>query len=80
MTPRIYEEVVKLIASGPTSQQIVSFTPSEEAKARFWDLIDREKNEQISAEEKGELDHYMHVEHIMRLAKARARVRLHAKQ
>ena len=79
MRPRIYEEVVELIASEPTAAQVIAFTPSEEAKNHFWDLVNREKNDQISPEEKSELDHYMQVEHIMRLAKARARMRLNAK-
>jgi hypothetical protein len=36
------------------------------------DLISREKNEGISSEEKSELDHYLILEHLLRLAKARA--------
>ena len=36
------------------------------------DLIFREKNEGISSEEKSELDHYLILEHLLRLAKARA--------
>ena len=78
MTPHIYEEVVELIASEPTAEQVVAFMPSEEAKARLWELIDREKNDGITPDEKSELDHYMQVEHIMRLANARARMGLAA--
>jgi hypothetical protein len=79
MTPRIYEEVVDLIVSQPTPEQIIAFRPSEEARARFWFLIQSEKNGQITPDEKSELDHFMQAEHIMRLAKARARLRLQAK-
>ena len=76
MTPRIYEEVVELIASEPTAAQVIAFKPSDAAHERFWGLVDREKSGDISEDEKSELDHFMQAEHIMRLAKARARARL----
>ena len=69
---KAYEEVVEFIAArGP--QEVIQFKPSEAARARVWDLIEREKTGGISPDEKAELDHYMEVEHLMRLAKARAR-------
>ena len=52
---------------------VAGFHPSEETRKRVWDLIAREKEELLSPEERAELDHYMHLEHIMNLAKARAR-------
>ena len=73
---KAYEEVIDFIASGPSSSSIVSFRPSPEASERVGELIEREKTTGLSPEEKVELDHYMELEHIMRLAKARARQRL----
>ena len=37
------------------------------------DLIHREKMAELTAEETTELNHYLQLEHLMRLAKARAR-------
>jgi len=73
---KAYEEVIDFIASGPSPSLIVSFHPSREASERLGDLIEREKTTGLSPQEKAELDHYMELEHIMRLAKARARQRL----
>ena len=73
---RTYEEVVEFIASGPQPQDIIAFTPSEEVKERVADLIYREKARSLSPMEASELDHYLHIEHLMRLAKARARFHL----
>lgn len=42
----------------------------------FIAVIHREKTDSISQEEKNELDHYLELEHIIRLAKARARQRI----
>jgi len=73
---KAYEEVIDFIASGPSPTAVVSFRPSSEASERVATLIEREKTDGLSPEEKAELDHYMELEHIMRLAKARARQRL----
>jgi len=70
---KAYEEVIEFIAAGTTPSRIVSFQPSEAVKERVADLIHREKSIGVSPEEKSELDHYLQLEHLMRLAKARAR-------
>ena len=72
-TMRAYEEVIEFIAAGTNSAAVVAFQPSSEVKQRIADLINREKASVLSAEEKAELDHYLQLEHLMRLAKARAR-------
>lgn len=69
---RAYEEVIDFIAGGTTPGKIIAFRPSEESKARVSELIYKSKNASISSEEKDELSHYMQLEHLMRLAKARA--------
>jgi hypothetical protein len=55
---------------------VVAFHPSEAAKARVTDLIQREKTNSLSPDETAELNHYLQLEHLMRLAKARARAHL----
>jgi hypothetical protein len=73
---KAYEEVIDFIASGPRPVEVVNFKPSHQASERVAELIEREKMSSLSPEEKTELDHYLEIEHIMRLAKARARQRL----
>lgn len=72
---RAYEEMVDFIAGGASSAKVIEFRPSAEAKARVAELIRREKEGGLSAEEASELDHYVHLEHVMRLARARAKQR-----
>ncbi|MGE0084469.1 MAG: hypothetical protein AB7S75_08605 [Desulfococcaceae bacterium] len=71
-TVRAYEEVVNFIASGTSPDSVIAFTPSDSVKRRVGDLIYFEKTKGLTKEEKSELEHYMQIEHIMRLAKARA--------
>jgi hypothetical protein len=68
-----YDEFVDFIAAGTTPSGVVAFQPSEATKERVEYLIRREKNGGLSPEETAELDNYLHIEHVMRLAKARAR-------
>ena len=73
---RVYEEIIDFIAAGTTPGSLVAFQPSAEATARVADLIDREKTTGLPTEETAELNHYLQLEHLMRLAKARARAHL----
>jgi hypothetical protein len=73
-----YLEIINFIAAGPTPQSVIEYRPSEEASRRVEEMIAREKEGQLSPEEKSELDHFMDLEHIIRMAKARARQILHS--
>jgi hypothetical protein len=68
-----YEEIVDFIAAGTTPQTVAHFEPSQQTKDRVADLIHREKTTGLAPDEASELDHYLELEHLMRLAKARAR-------
>ncbi len=72
---KCYDEVVDFIASGPSPSAVASFRLSDTSNDRAELLVQREKSGELTDEEKSELDHYLEVEHIMRLAKARPRQR-----
>jgi len=69
---RAYDEVIDFIAT-VNPGKVIAFRPSEATKQRVSDLIHREKTVGLSPDEKAELDHYMWLEHVMRIAKIRAR-------
>jgi len=73
---RAFDEIIDFIASGTTPKGVVEFRPSEETCRRLEWLLAREKAGQLAPEEKVELGDFLTLEHIMRLAKARARRRL----
>ena len=68
MTSPAYFEIVDFIASN-NPEAVIQFRPSPEAQQRLADLVEREKDGGLSAEEKAELDHFMELEHIMRMAR-----------
>ena len=67
------QEIVDFIVSGNRPEAIIAFHPSEQACLRLEDLVEREKTGILTPEEKAELDHCLHLEHLMRMAKAKAR-------
>lgn len=66
-----YDEIIDFMADC-NPQRVSKFTASEETKARVGYLIAQSKTTSLTDEETHELDSYMLLEHLMRMAKARA--------
>lgn len=73
---RAYEELAELIAAGGGPEAVAAFQASPTTRQRVSELIERERTNSLTEDERSELDHYMQIEHIVRLAKARAKARL----
>ncbi|MCA9419051.1 MAG: hypothetical protein KC917_22445 [Candidatus Omnitrophica bacterium] len=71
---RAYDEIIEFIAAGTTPDSVAHFEPSQQSKDYVADLIHKEKTTGLTREESSELDHFTRLEHLMRLAKARARM------
>jgi len=52
---------------------LVAFRPSQKTTQRVQELVEKNKRETISSEEQSELEDYLQLEHLLILAKARAR-------
>jgi hypothetical protein len=70
----IYLELIDFVAAGTTPEAVVHFHPSPEAHARVAELVEREKESRLTPEEASALAHFLELERILRLAKARARL------
>jgi hypothetical protein len=68
-----YEEVIDFIAAGTTPRAVADFQPSAPAKARVAELMAKRKTDGLTEDESAELDNFLQLEHLMRMAKARAR-------
>ena len=68
----VYDSVADFIA-GMNPQKVLDFRADADMQQRLEELIDKEKEEGLTEEEKEELDHYVVLERLIRLAKARAR-------
>jgi hypothetical protein len=68
-----YEEIIDFIASGTTPEAAAAFHPSERVQQRVAELVERSKEGGLSDEDQSELEDFLQLEHIMNMAKARAR-------
>lgn len=66
------EEIVSLLASQPTAEQILAIKPSTNFQARVSDLLSRSKEGTLTRQEEAELERYLTLEHLVRVAKTRA--------
>ena len=68
-----YEEIIDFIAAGTTPESVIAFRPSEALRRRVEELSDRASAGSLSNEELSELEDCLQLEHIMVMARARAR-------
>jgi len=71
-TTKVYDEIIDFIAGGTTPQSVIDFKLSHSAQERLEDLVYAHQTGELTPEGKKELDQFLTLEHIMRLAKARA--------
>ncbi len=74
------KEIISVLASQPTPEQLLAIRPSPELQDRMSYLLSLNKAGQLSHTEETELDRYMTLEHLVRLAKAQAMANINLRQ
>lgn len=68
-----YMELVDFIAGGSTPEQVIAFRPSAETEKHVSELLEKNRNGELTEAEARALDRYEELEHVFIMAKARAR-------
>jgi hypothetical protein len=71
--PPVYDELVELLATTAKPEQVLAFQLSPEKQNRLDDLLAKNRDQTLTAEESAELDSFEQFEHVVRLLKARVR-------
>ena len=71
----IYDSLAEFIASMDAAK-VLAFHAPKDLQTRIEQIIEKKKETALTPREQEELDHYFILEHIVRLAKSRARLRL----
>jgi phage terminase Nu1 subunit (DNA packaging protein) len=66
------QEIMALLASQPTPDQILAIRPSPEFQIHVSDLLTQSKAGTLAQKGEAELERYLALEHLVRLAKAHA--------
>lgn len=69
-------EVLEFLASLPPPEEIVKLRPSEALQDSISRLLEKNRASGLSSEEKQEWEQYQYLEHLVRIAKARALLKL----
>lgn len=69
----VYLEIVDFLASGTTPQTVIDFQASPEAQQRALALLELAVEDRLTPEQESELEYLTELEHLLRMAKARAR-------
>ena len=70
---RAADEVVEFLARQIPAEQLALFRASDATRQRVWHLVQQEKDLGLTPDEQCELEDYEKLEHLLILAKARAR-------
>lgn len=68
------DELVDFLVGNIPSSKLAGFHSSADARRRVWTLIEKEKQSGLLPEEKLELEDYLKLDHLLVLAKAKARL------
>jgi hypothetical protein len=74
--PILFHEILDFLASTPTPERIITFKPSDSLQARASYLLEQERQDKLTAEERHELDEFARMNHFMNMLKVRAREKL----
>jgi hypothetical protein len=72
----LLDEITDFLASGPTSEEVIAFKPSERLQRRALYLLEGNRQNFLTPEERTEMEEYVRLDHSMTLLKAKARLRL----
>lgn len=65
----VYRYILDFLASQPTSDQIAAFRSTTEMQERLRSLLAKSKNEDLTPDERRELDEYERIEHLIIMLK-----------
>jgi hypothetical protein len=69
-------DVLETLARLPGPQEVLALRPSAALQERIAALLDRQRSGRLSADEEREWEKYQYVEHVVRIAKAKAALKL----
>ena len=69
-------EVLEFLATLPSPEETLALRPSAKLQARVTELLEKNRAGGLTPAEREEIQHYEYAEHLVRLAKGRALVKL----
>lgn len=71
-------EVLEFLAQLPTPEEIIALRPSEALQTQISDLLEKNRTQKLTPVEEQFWEQYQYLEHLVRIAKAKAYLKLKA--
>jgi len=75
-TDTAFDELISFLAATPTTEEIVAYKPPDRLQTRMSELLTKNRNDQLTAEEAIELDEFLRMNRFMSRLQAEAKLRL----
>jgi hypothetical protein len=72
---QLFDEITDFLASAPDTEAILAFTPSDALVQRLSELLERNKTDGLSLDERTELDEFLRMNHLLKIVRLKARLR-----
>jgi len=73
-------DVLETLAQLPSPQEILALRPSPALQERISTLVDKQRNGGLSTDEERDWRNYQYIEHLVRIAKAKAALQLKSRE
>ena len=72
--PDLVDEVTDFLARTPGPEAIIEYRPSDALITRVQELLERNRNRTLTADEQAEMDEFLRMEHFMTMLKLKTRL------
>ncbi|MHB8626676.1 MAG: hypothetical protein ACYDEO_10775 [Aggregatilineales bacterium] len=76
----IKDFVTDFLASAPSLEEIANYRLPDELQVRAHELLDKNRADNLSTNERTEMEEFRQLDHLLTLVKAKARLKLKAKR
>lgn len=71
-----FSDVLEVLVGFPTPEEVLALRPSKKLQLRIDELLEKNRTDGLLPEEQKEWDQYEYLEHLIRLAKANAAIKI----
>jgi len=68
-----FNELIRFLASSPSTEEVVAYKPPDRLQTRMSELLDKNRRDQLTAEESIELDEFIRMNRFMSRLQAEAK-------
>jgi hypothetical protein len=73
---QLFDEITDFLASAPDTDAILAFTPSDVLVDRLDELLEQNKTSNLSQDERAELDEFLRMNHLLKMVRLKAKLRV----